>query len=148
MRPKELTKVVAKQKSETSSHWPVDRRFRFPGCIMIRDREELERENTQVLNLVQAMIGAVTPNMRGVSLECILEGVRLHFLIEREDERDREELEDIGVEFEALQSRGIKLEVVVLVSPYRSVIGDLPGRHVYGRKDWWEESLSEGPKSV
>lgn len=36
--------------------------------MIIRDRGELERENTQVLNLFQAMIGGVTPNLRRVSL--------------------------------------------------------------------------------
>jgi|tagenome__1003787_1003787.scaffolds.fasta_scaffold19380093_2 hypothetical protein len=111
--------------------------------MIIRDRAELERENAQVLNLVQAMLGGVSPNMRAASLECWPEGVRLHFLLEREDEGDRQEIEDIAFEFEALQDRGINLEVSVVVSPERSAIGKLPGRRVYGRKERWESSPSE-----
>jgi hypothetical protein len=37
--------------------------------MIVRDPGELERENFQVLNLVQAMIADVTPNLRGVSLQ-------------------------------------------------------------------------------
>lgn len=105
--------------------------------MIIRDRVELERENAQVLNLVQAMIGGVTPNMRGISLECWPGGVRLHFLLELDREAEREEIEDIAFEFEALQSSGIDLEIVVIVSGDRSALGSLPGRRVYGRKEYW-----------
>jgi hypothetical protein len=108
--------------------------------MIIRDRAELARENTQVLNLVHALIGGVMPNMRAVSLECWLDGVRLHFLLEREDASDREEIEDIAFEFEALQSRGIDLEVAIIVSAERSAIGRMPGRRVFGRKERWEAS--------
>ena len=106
--------------------------------MIVRDRAELERENSQVLNLIQALIGSITPSMRGISLECWAEGVRLHFLLERENATDREEIEDIAFEFEALQSRGIDLQVVILVSADRTAIGGLPGRRVYGRKEHWE----------
>jgi hypothetical protein len=106
--------------------------------MIIRDRAELERENSQVLNLVQAMIGSVTSNMRAVSLECWPGGVHLHFLLERADPSDYEEIDDIAFEFEALQTGLIDVEVSVKASSKRSAIGKLPGRRVFGRKERWE----------
>lgn len=96
----------------------------------------LTEENLQVLNLVQAMIGAITPNFRRVTLELISPGsVCLRFLFERDDPDDREELEDIAFEFEALQSHGIELDVKVIVDarPVHEI--NLPGRIVFGRKE-------------
>lgn len=96
----------------------------------------LSEENIQVLNLVQAMIGAVSPNLRRVTLEVPRPGaVHLRFVLERDDSDDREEIEDIGFEFEALQTTGIELEMDIIVDG-RS-IGELrvPGRVVFGRKE-------------
>jgi hypothetical protein len=96
--------------------------------------DRLREENLQVLNLVQALIGSVTPNMRAASLEMTESGVRLHFLFERESPDDREETSDIAFEFEALQGRALVVEVVTTVSTEPSAVS-LPGRRVYGRKD-------------
>jgi hypothetical protein len=94
----------------------------------------LDEENGHVLRLVQALVGAVTPGLRAVSLELTESGVRLHFLLERESAADREEISDIALEFEALQERGLVVEVVTVVSMEPSAVA-LPGRRVYGRKD-------------
>lgn len=40
--------------------------WRPPMSFVLLSPDELLRENAQVLNLVQAMIGSVTPNIRGV----------------------------------------------------------------------------------
>jgi hypothetical protein len=103
--------------------------------MIIRDRYELERENAQVLNLVQAMLGGVSSNLRGVSIECWDAGVRLHFLLEYDSEEEREECDDIAFEFEALQSIGLNVEVRVVVSMDRWAQSRLPGRRVFGRKE-------------
>ena len=97
------------------------------------DHDRLAWENRQVLNLVQALIGAVTPNFRGVTLECLTEKVMLHFVIDYESEADREEIDDVVFEFEALQSTNVQVEVVVVVS--QEPIVELAGRRVYGRKE-------------
>ena len=97
--------------------------------------DELLRENTQVLYLVQAMIGSVTPNMRGVSLVSRPEGVHLYFLLEHDDEGDREEIDDIVCELEALPGASIDVDVTVRVSPDDSAFHQLLGRRVYGRKE-------------
>jgi hypothetical protein len=96
----------------------------------------LSEENTQVLNLVQAMIGSVSTNIRRVTLAVPAPGaVCLIFVLERDAPEDREEIEDIAFEFEALQTRGIQLEVVILVDsgPITDIV--LPGRVVFGRKE-------------
>ncbi|WP_211241466.1 hypothetical protein [Cystobacter fuscus] len=93
-------------------------------------------ENSQVLNLMQAMIGAITPNFRRVTLELLSpRTVCLRFILERDDPDDREELDDIAFEFEALQTHGIELDVKVIVDARPIAELDLPGRVVFGRKE-------------
>lgn len=93
-------------------------------------------ENLHVLCLVQAMVGAVTPNLRRVALEVLgPRKVRLCFVLEREDPEDREEISDISFEFEALQPGGIDLDVNVLVDSRSIEQIELPARVVYGRKE-------------
>ncbi len=96
---------------------------------------ELAYENAQVLNLVQAMFGAISPNMRSVSLECRDGGVRLYFLLAEDDEADREEIDDILFEFEVLQERDIEINSSVVVSCKPEARVELPGRWVFGRKE-------------
>ena len=98
-------------------------------------REQLERENAQVLNLVQAMIGGITHNMRGVSLVCSTEGLHLYFLLANDDENDREEIDDIVFELQALQQGLIDIDATVIVSADDSAFGLLQGRRIYGRKE-------------
>lgn len=98
-------------------------------------REQLDRENAQVLNLVQAMIGGITPNMRGVSLVCSSAGLHLYFLLEHDDENDREEIDDIVFELQALQQGLIDINATVIVSTDDSAFGLLQGRRIYGRKE-------------
>ena len=100
-----------------------------------RDPEELAAENAHVLNLVQAMIGLISPNMRAVSVELAGRGVRLHFLLAEEDGADREAIEDIIFEFEALQERFVNIEVTVAVSSEPPATGTVPGRRVFGRRE-------------
>jgi hypothetical protein len=86
------------------------------------------------LRLLESLLGAVTPNLRAVSLERVGPGVRLHFLLEREDSEDRKEIDDVAFELEALQERAVTVEVVVAVSTERDAV-DLPGRRVFTRKE-------------
>ena len=96
----------------------------------------LTEENVQVLNLVQAMIGAITPNFRRVTLELIPSGtVCLRFVLERDELDDREELDDIVFEFEALQTRGVEIDMEVIVSTQPIEQINLPGTVVFGRKE-------------
>ncbi len=92
--------------------------------------------NAQVLNLVQAMIGYVTPNFRMVTVEVAESGaVTLTFLLENDSEEDREEISDIVFEFEALQEQGHDVDVNVVVDDQALHLIVPPGRCVYGRKE-------------
>ena len=95
----------------------------------------LDQENMQILNLVQAMLGSITPSIRQVSVALSSVGVRLYFVLEGDSSSDREEIEDIVFEFEALQSSqvGVDVEVLVDMRPLHKL--GLPGRLVYSRTE-------------
>jgi hypothetical protein len=95
----------------------------------------LEDENLQVLALVQATLGCISPNFQAVSLETPPTGVRLHFVLEAESSEDREEIEEIAFEFEAMQERTIKIEIELAVDSRPLHELNVPGRKVYLRKE-------------
>jgi hypothetical protein len=104
--------------------------------MIIKNKELLNFENFQVLNLVQALLGSIGSNFRYISLICSEEKkVTLFFIIENDRLEDREEIEDIMFEFEALQDSFINDEVIIKVDsrPLREI--DLVGRRVYVRKE-------------
>jgi len=61
-------------------------------------KTNLEEENRQVLNLIQSLFGAISANFRAVSITVENE-IILHFVLEKDNEEDREEIEDIEFEF-------------------------------------------------
>lgn len=81
------------------------------------------------------MLGSITSNFRAISLEINEADVVLHFVLERERSEDREEIEDIVFEFEALQMTGIAVEVDVSVDTRPVAELALPGRMIYLRKE-------------
>lgn len=93
-----------------------------------------EEENQQVLNLVQAMLGAISSNFRAVSIRCN-EIIELTFLLEKDIPQDREEIEDIEFEFLALQPRlrQTSTHIVATSDPVNQI--QLPGRLVYLRRE-------------
>jgi hypothetical protein len=93
-------------------------------------------ENLHVLRLVEAMIGSVTPNFRGVTLELATDGaVIIRFLLERESASDREEIDDIGFELDALQETSVHIRIEVLVDDRPFTELEHRGRPVYGRRE-------------
>lgn len=104
----------------------------------------LSDENGYVLCLVQAMIGAVSPNLRRAALEVLgPRSVRLCFVLENESPEDREEIEDIAFEFMALQSHEIDMVVDVMVDPRSLDQIDVPSRVVFGRKEASQQCLDD-----
>jgi hypothetical protein len=103
------------------------------------DPDRLREENSQVLRLVQALIGAITPSMRAIALEWYPPRVGLHFLLERDDPRDRDEIADIASEFEALQDGPLDLDVVITVTDARLPVV-VPWRMVYRRNEPSEDA--------
>jgi hypothetical protein len=94
-----------------------------------------EAWNLMVLSLVQALLGAVSPNMRMVYLGRGESRWRLVFVLERDDAEDREEASDVATEFEALQARPIDYELQVIVSSDDLEWPDPPSRVVYRRRE-------------
>ena len=99
--------------------------------------KDLEFENKVALDLVQAMLGAISPNVRAVSYECIAEKVIVYFVFEHESIEDRDEADDIIFEFEALQQGPIDVEHYVTVSAklFQDGSASLKGRPIYLRKE-------------
>lgn len=101
-------------------------------------------ENWYVLCLVQAMIGAVSPNLRRAALEVLgPRSVRLCFVLENESCEDREEIEDIAFEFRVLQSNEIDMVVDVMVDTRSIDQMDVPSRVVFGRKEASHQTKNE-----
>lgn len=95
----------------------------------------LQYENYQVVSLVQAMLGSITTNMRVISLKCYKEKhILLHFILEYDTAEDREEIEDIAAELEALQDSFIQLDLSVQVDSRKLSALEIPGRRVYVRR--------------
>ena len=95
----------------------------------------LERENRWVLDLVQAMVGAVSSNFRRVGIQLDNEAIRIQFILERDSAEDREEIEDILFEFEALQNGPVEVEASVLIHAGELQSVELYPRVVYGRRE-------------
>ena len=94
----------------------------------------LDRENKQVLNLVQALLGAITPNYRAVFINVTEGDISIKFVLEKDSSEDKEEIRDIVFEFEALQEKSLKVGCEVLIST--SVLENMyAGRAVYMRKE-------------
>lgn len=106
---------------------------------------DLKFENFQVLCAVQALAGAITENVRAVTINCRApDSVGVTFVLYREDPEMREEIEDFVPELEALQESGS-----IMVST-KVVIDDQPfgeegkpwrddGRVVFLRKELWDQ---------
>ncbi len=105
--------------------------------LALTNKKDLEFENKVALDLVQAMLGAISPNVRAVSYECIAQKVIVYFVFKRDSTEDRDEAEDITFEFEALQQGPIDIEHQVTVSaqPFQGGAASLKGRLIYLRKE-------------
>ena len=97
----------------------------------------LAHENDLVLALVHALLGAVSPNMRAVTLSVAEWNVVITFYLAQDMPDDREGAEDVAAEFEATQTRAfnsLELRVVVGEDQWPLGVGSLSGRAVYVRR--------------
>ncbi len=102
------------------------------------DPIELASINGRVVNLVNAMLGSISPNFRAVSMEVTPTAVNLHFLLERDSKEDREEIDDIAFEYEVLEMSfpdSRKVVVCVVASANDAPMLAMPGHRVFGRKE-------------
>ena len=97
---------------------------------------QMQKENEAVLHLVQAMLGVISPNFRAVSLQIDAYGVvQLYFVLENENKNDRDEIDDLITEFEALTG-GVPViaHIEIYSGEWAAGAGSLRGRPVYMRK--------------
>lgn len=90
--------------------------------------------------LVQALLGAISPNFRRVALAFSEPTLELLFILEKESPTDREEIEDVVGEFDSLllglNTRYIKYSVSVAVSAeYFPTLDNSVWRVVYFRRE-------------
>ncbi len=98
---------------------------------------QLQQENASVLMLVQAMLGAISPNFRAVSLQIETGGVvHLYFILENENADDREEIDDLVCEFEALSGGPVSIvaHVEIYSGEWAAGADSIRGRPVFMRK--------------
>lgn len=76
----------------------------------------LEEMNGKTIELGQALLGAVSPNFRMVTLEYDHGLWRFTFVLERDDPEDREEIKEVAYAFDALQETNINYKVEIEVT--------------------------------
>jgi hypothetical protein len=81
---------------------------------------DLNDQNKVTVMLVQSLWGAISPNFRMVALALAEPIWQLLFVLENECAADREEIEDVAGEFDALllglNSGSVKFDVRIVVS--------------------------------
>lgn len=77
-------------------------------------------QNRMAVMLMQALWGAISPNFRMVAL-CLSGPIwKIWFVLENDDPDDREEIEDVAADFDALQDNGsatFNVEITVTDEP-------------------------------
>ena len=95
----------------------------------------LTDENKQVLNLVQAMLGSISANFRAVFLKSFDAGVKIYFFLKYDCIEDRDEIDDIIFEFEALQSSGIDVNFEIIIDSVPLSEIDKYGRMIFSMRE-------------
>ncbi len=99
---------------------------------------ELERQNRIVVSVVQALVGAISPNVHRITVEFSNRDARVHFVLGEDLPADREEFEEeFPTEVEALLLGDINDCLVVPVIHITSSIDETewpPGRPVFGAR--------------
>lgn len=95
----------------------------------------LQEWNLQSLTAVQAMLGLPSPNLRRVTLDHNGQLWLISFVLAHEDAEDREEIEDFGTEWDALQSSFEQLEIRILITSEPLPWPAPPARVIYQRRE-------------
>lgn len=93
----------------------------------------LQYENYQVVSVVQALCGAISPNMVAVSLRCVGPEVHLHFYLEADSSVDREGIDDVATDLEVLQFTGVPIHTHISIVGERIRWEHVQGRYIYLR---------------
>lgn len=96
----------------------------------------IEIWNEQIVKLMQAMLGAISPNFRMITVENEQDVFVLRFYLEEQNSEDFKEIDEIVFEFVALQDNGkfeCKQEIIVIND--RLDWPKFPTRVVYRRRE-------------
>ena len=102
------------------------------------DPVEHHRLLGRVVNLCQSLGGTITPNYRAVSLDLTPTAVCLTFLLERDDDAEREDIDGIAFDYQALEAgmpNPCEVVTTVVVSSRPGAVVQLPGFRVFSRKE-------------
>jgi hypothetical protein len=96
----------------------------------------LDEKNKITVMLMQALLGAISANFRMVAISLENPVWKLQFVLEEENEIDREEIEDIAAEFGALLETGaVKYDVETLISKDKVLEAEPATRIVFRRRE-------------
>lgn len=99
----------------------------------IRSSRELHYENYQVVSAVQALWGAITPEMVAISLACNGPAVHLYFYLESDSPAVRNEIDDVASDLAALQFTDVPIHTHVDVVEAEVRWEQIEGRVIYRR---------------
>jgi hypothetical protein len=99
----------------------------------IRADRQLQYENYQVVSALQALWGAVTPNMISISLGCVGPEVHLYFYLQEASSIDMERIEEAAEDLEALQFTSVPIHTHVNVVAEPLLHQQVEGRLIFRR---------------
>jgi hypothetical protein len=99
----------------------------------LRADRQLQYENYQVVSALQALWGAVTPNMVAISLSCIGPEVHLHFYLRQVSSIETEMIQEVAQDLEALQFTSVPIHMHVNVLAVPLLHKQVEGRLIFRR---------------
>ena len=90
-------------------------------------------ENYQVVSAVQALWGAIRPNMVAISLKCVGPEVHQHFYLEADSTIEREGIEDVATDLEVLQLANVPVQRHINIVGKQMDWEQIEGRCIYRR---------------
>lgn len=97
--------------------------------------KNLEDWNFQVLMLVQALIGAISPNFRMVTLDSSGGDWVIKFYLEKNIDEDLEEIEEVFCQYTAYQNKTLDCRHEIIVGLERLPGASDVGRVIYRRRE-------------
>lgn len=102
---------------------------------------DLDTKNAVTVMLVQALLGAISPNFRMISLSFAKPEWKLLFVLENESVIDLEEIEDAAAEFDGLllglNERDVQFSTEIIISGEPlGILDPEQWRTVYRRREY------------
>ncbi len=90
----------------------------------------------ETLMLIQATLGAISPNFRLVSIKEVDKLLMITIILERQSDPDLEEIDDIACEFEALHENPIEYEIETIITDSEITWPSYDTIVIYRRKEF------------